>query len=378
MSAFMHGSPSARYEIIHEMISRDNNLMNISWLCEIAQVSRSGYYTWVRQAGARAGQVAQDEADFALILEAYKFRGYDKGAKGIHMRLLHLHPPVVMNPKKIRRLMHQYGLKCPIRRANPYRKMGQALQSAKIAPNLLDRQFRTGGPRRVLLTDITYIQRDRRTEGGLAKFSYLSVIMDACTKEVLAWVLSYSLDVDFVLQTVYQLLERHGNELETDTLLHSDQGTHYTCHSFVELLQDSALRQSMSRKGNCWDNAPQESFFGHMKEELRLNPSDVHAVIRRKIGEWIDYYNNDRPQWNLRKLTPTEYYKFRQTDIYPLNIPIPTEKTSPQKRKKQLPAQPEANCEPLGGSAPEPPEFIALVSGEGSSPAEGKEKDGTV
>ena len=365
MSAFMHGSPSARYEIIHEMIRRDNNLLNITWLCEIAQVSRSGYYTWVRQAGERARQVAQDEADFALILEAYKFRGYDKGAKGIHMRLLHLTPPVVMNPKKIRRLMRQYGLKCPIRRANPYRKMGQALQSSKVAPNLLDRQFRTGGPRRVLLTDITYIQRDRRTEEGQAKFSYLSVIMDACTKEVLAWVLSFSLDIDFVLQTIQQLLERHGDELETDTLIHSDQGTHYTSHSFVELLKDSALRQSMSRKGNCWDNAPQESFFGHMKEELHLNPSDVHAVIRRKIGEWINYYNNERPQWNLRKLTPAEYYKFRQTGIYPLDIPIPTEKTSPQKRKKQ----PEAICEPLGGAAPEPPEFIALVSGEGDAEA---------
>ena len=88
-------------------------------------------------------------------------------------------------------------------------------------------------------------------------------------------------------------------------------------------------------------------------------------MIRRKIGEWIDYYNNERPQWNLRKLTPAEYYKFRQTGIYSLNIPIPTEKTSPQKRRKQPPTQPEAICKPIGGSAPKPPEFIALVSGEG-------------
>lgn len=362
MKQFFNAAPIVKYEIIHEMISRDDNLLNITWLCDIAGVSRSGYYYWLGKAEAREKRAGQDEEDFALVLEAFKFRGYDKGVRGIHMRLLHLEPPVVMNPKKVRRLMRKFGLQCPIRRANPYRRMAKAMQSSKIAPNILGRKFRTSGPRRVLLTDITYIRRSNRTENGTDKFTYLSVIMDAYTKEVLAWVCSYSLEVDFVLMTVSQLLEKHGSELQTDTLIHSDQGCHYTSHKFVDIINDSALRQSMSRRGNCWDNAPQESFFGHMKDEVNLNPSDPHAIITQKIGEWIEYYNAERPQWNLRKLTPQEYYEFTQTGVYPLAIPIPTEKVSPKKRRKAAPVQPDAgteadaNSEAAGGAAPEPPD----------------------
>jgi transposase InsO family protein len=366
MKQFFAVAPVIKYEIIHEMTSRDDNLLNITWLCELAGVSRSGYYYWVGECKTREQRIALEEADFALILEAFKYKGYDKGVKGIHMRLLHLNPPVVMNTKKIRRLMRKFGLQCPIRRANPYRKMAKAMQTSKIAPNILDRHFRAAGARRVLLTDITYIQRNNYTGKGADKFSYLSVIMDAYTKEVLAWVCSYSLDIDFVLETVCQLLEKHGGELETDTLIHSDQGCHYTSNKFIDIIKNSSLRQSMSRRGNCWDNAPQESFFGHMKDEVHLNKSDGHTEITKKIGEWIEYYNSERPQWNLRKLTPREYYEYSKTSTYPLAIPVPTEKVSPSKKKKI----PDAKCnaktdtsvdsQVIGGSAPVPPEFNAL------------------
>jgi transposase InsO family protein len=358
---FFNAVPAVKYEIIREMTRRDDNLLNIKWLCDIAGVSRSGYYYWLDQTETRKSRESQDQDDFALILEAYKFRGYDKGVRGIHMRLLHHNPPVVMNVKKVRRLMQKFGLKCPIRKANPYRKMMKALQTSRVAPNILSRQFRASGARRVLLTDITYIRRNKRTEGGEDKFSYLCVIMDAYTKEVLAWVCSYSLDIDFVLETVNQLLGKHGAELETDALVHSDQGVHYTCHKFVDIIKDSSLRQSMSRRGNCWDNAPQESFFGHMKDELHLNPSDSHAEITRKIGEWIEYYNTERPQWNLRKLAPNEYYEFIKTGVYPLDIPMPTEKVSPKKKLKKPPVQPDAETNAnskIGDTAPESPEFI--------------------
>ena len=130
-----------------------------------------------------------------------------------------------------------------------------------VAPNLVNREFKEHGPRKILLTDITYI---RLGDG----FVYLSVITDAFTKQCLSYVLSNSLEVDFVLQTVEQLIDRYGDEIRTDCLIHSDQGCHYTSIKFRELLSDVGLRQSMSRRGNCWDNAPQESFFGHMKDEL--------------------------------------------------------------------------------------------------------------
>lgn len=219
-----------------------------------------------------------------------------------------------MNLKKIRRLMKKNGLFCPIRKENPYRRMAKALRTNAVADNRVNREFRLHGPRKILLTDITYIPYD-------GKFCYLSVIKDAFTKEALSHVLSESLEVDFVLETVNQLILKHGPSLDSEVLVHSDQGCHYTSIKFRELLSNYGLRQSMSRRGNCWDNAPQESFFGHMKDELadRKNSWQTIDEIRTDIDDWMDYYNNERGQWDLEKLSPNEYYTYVTTGINPLS-----------------------------------------------------------
>lgn len=232
----------AKYAIIRETNERSGNLLNIKWLCEAAGVSRSGYYHYLATEGLRQRREEQDKRDFERILEAYRFRGYDKGARGIYMRLAHLDPPVNMNLKKIRRLMQKYGLRCPIRKANPYRRMAKAIKTAYTAPNLVKREFETHGPRAVLLTDITYIITPR------APRCYMSTVIDGCTKELLAWALSESLEIDFVLETVHRLMEKHGVSLHAETLIHSDQGAHYTSVKFVELVRNNELRQSMSRR----------------------------------------------------------------------------------------------------------------------------------
>jgi len=311
----MNVPASSKYAIIREMTLRDNNLLNISWLCEAAGVSRSGYYHYLDTEDLRQQRETQDRDDFVIILKAYQFRGYDKGARGIYMRLLHMKPPVHMNIKKIRRLMKKYNLFCPIRKANPYRRAARAIATASVAPNLLNREFETRGPRKVLLTDITYIIN------GKAPRCYMCTIIDACTKELLAWTLSISLEVDFVLEAANFLIETHGVSLSAETLIHSDQGTHYKSVKFVHLVKDSELRQSMSRKANCWDNAPQESFFGHMKDEIDISRCTTFDDVRRVIEDWTDYYNNDRYQWDLAKLSPREYYNYRVTGVYPLEIP---------------------------------------------------------
>ena len=242
-----------KFEIIHETINKANNTLSVKMLCEIAGVSRSGYYNWVHSADKRAEKEIKDRADFELILAAYNFRGYDKGAKGIYMRLLHMNPPIVMNVKKIRRLMKKYGLICNIRKANPYRRMAKAIKTNSVADNLVKREFKKYGPRRILLTDITYVPFDGR-------FCYLSTIIDAFTKQILSYALSESLEVDFVLETVNLMIEKHGVSLTTETILHSDQGCHYTSCSFIQLVKDKGLRQSMSRRGNCWDNGKRSIF----------------------------------------------------------------------------------------------------------------------
>ena len=270
------------------MVKTENNVLSVSMLCDIAQVSRSGYYRWVNSEEKRKELEERDRKDFELILIAYQYRGYDKGARGIYMRLLHMNPPIIMNVKKIRRLMKKYNLFCPIRKANPYRRMAKALQTNNVADNILNREFKKHGPRMVLLTDITYIPYNNTR-------CYLSTILDAFTKEILAYVLSESLEVDFVLETVNILIEKHGISLSTQTLVHSDQGCHYTSYSFIQILKDKNLRQSMSRKGNCWDNAPQESFFGHMKDEIDLSDCKTFEEVKNIIDDWMDYYTGEYP-----------------------------------------------------------------------------------
>lgn len=306
---------SYKFKIIYEMTQKENNLLTVSMLCEIAQVSRSGYYNWVNSEDMRIKKENKDKKDFEIILQAYQYRGYNKGARSIYMRLIHMNPPIVMNVKKIRRLMKKYNLFCPIRKANPYRRMVKALKTNNVADNILNREFKEHGPRMVLLTDITYIPYHNTK-------CYLSVILDAFTKEILSYVLSESLEVDFVLETVNQLIEKYGISLSTKTLVHSDQECHYTSYSFIQILKDKKLRQSMSRRGNCWDNAPQESFFGHMKDEINLSKCRIFNDVKTIINDWIDYYNNERYQWNLAKLSPVEYYKYITTGEYPLKMGI--------------------------------------------------------
>lgn len=314
---------SCVFEVIYQTIKQSDNRLSVSRLCEISGVSRSGYYAWVAAAPLREAREEQDRKDFELILIAYRFRGYDKGARGIHMRLLHLETPVNMNIKKIRRLMKKYGLMCQVRKANPYRRMAKALKTNNYAANILDRQFEAYGPRIVLLTDITYIPYN-------GTFAYLSVIMDAFTKQVLAHVLSDSLEIDFVLETVNILIDEHSISLHAETIIHSDQGVHYTSHKFIDIINDSGLRRSMSRRGNCWDNAPQESFFGRMKDLVkdRLSNATEFNEVKAIVDDYMDYYNNDKYQWGLCKLSPNEYYNFIMTGEYPLKgiiaPPVPT------------------------------------------------------
>ncbi len=300
------------FEAIHKEIQSEQSCLDVKELCKLAGVSRSGYYKYISEDSIqkRLNREQKDLADFELIKEAYDYRGYAKGYRSICMRLIRMGKP--MNHKKVLRLMNKYGLKCPIRKANPYRRMAKALKTDVIAANLVKRQFKSHGPRQILLTDITYI----RLNGS---FCYLSVIIDAFTMQVLAYKLSNSLEVDFVLETIKMLMRNHLYSMNATTIIHSDQGCHYTSVKFRELIKDFNLRQSMSRRGNCWDNAPQESFFGHMKDELEPYIKDWKIIndADERISDWIDYYNNERYQVQLNGMAPNEYYHYIVTNQLP-------------------------------------------------------------
>lgn len=310
-----------KYQLIYEAIKSDDNKLNISYMCKFAGVSRSGFYAWINAIDSRSRREKADMADYELIKKAFDFCGYDKGARGIYMRLLHMDPPVVMNLKKIRRLMKKYHLVCPIRQPNPYRRIAKALQTSQIAPNLVNREFREHGPRKILLTDVTYLFY----KNGVC---YLSPIIDAFTHELLAYELSENLKVDFVLAMIDNMCSTYSAELDDETIVHSDQGFHYTSKAFIQKLEDFDFKQSMSRKGNCWDNAPQESFFGHMKDEIsqRIAQSETFEEVKAIVDCWINYYNENRYQWDLEMLSPKEYYTYVTTGIYPLQKGISKQK----------------------------------------------------
>lgn len=202
---------------------------------------------------------------------------------------------ITMNHKKIIRLKNKYGFTTKVRRKNPYKMIMKKSQEHRTCDNLLQREFKQGKPKKVGCTDITYIPFNHR-------FAYLSVLKDIASKEVLAWNLQPNLGMELVLDTIKML-----DEEQKYMLIHSDQGFHYTSPRYITMIKNHNLIQSMSRKGNCIDNAPIESFFGHLKDEIDYQNCQTFAELKEKVSDYIDYYNYDRPQWELKKMTPAEY-----------------------------------------------------------------------
>lgn len=208
---------------------------------------------------------------------------------------------ITYNRKRIQRIMRKYNILCPIRKANPYRRMAKATKEHRVVPNLLNRNFKQEVAGKVLLTDITYLPY------GNNQMAYLSTIKDGSTNEILSYNISDNLELDIAMTTIRNLISNRDFKLANGAFIHSDQGAHYTSPKYQKLLKENNLGQSMSRRGNCWDNAPQESFFGHLKDEVDYKSCTTLEDIENSINDYIDYYNNHRCQWNLKKLTPVEY-----------------------------------------------------------------------
>mgnify|MGYP003397547200 FL=1 len=272
----------------------------VSYLCELMGVSRSGYYNYFDEQSAqnRASQDVADEVVKEIILKAYHFRRRKKGARQIKMTLENQYG-ITYNLKRIRRIMKKFEIICPIRKANPYRRMAKATKEHRTCQNVLKRNFKQGVAGKVLLTDITYLTYRK------GKRAYLSTIKDAETNEILAYEVSDSLSLDIALNTLKKL--RKQKHLAKDAFIHSDQGFHYTSPIYQALVKKMGLGQSMSRRGNCWDNAPQESFFGHFKDETNIKDCETLEEVKREIKSYMTYYNHYRGQWKLKKLPPAKY-----------------------------------------------------------------------
>lgn len=292
-------NPSDRFNLIQEAVQQGLGRMT-RYLCHLLDVSRSGYYNYLHSAEKRQERARADEQAGALIKKAFHHRGYKKGSRSIKMTLKNEND-ICYNRKRIQRLMKKFDLVCPHRKPNPYRLMAKATQEHRTLPNALKRDFKKGIPGLALLTDITYLPY------GKSQMAYLSTILDASTGELLAQNLSESLHLPLATETIEALMKQKKLKLHKDAFIHSDQGSHYTSPTYQKLLKKKGLGQSMSRRGNCWDNAPQESFFGHMKDHVKSRNCTTLDELQREINRYIYYYNHHRYQWGLKKMTPVQY-----------------------------------------------------------------------
>ena len=254
----------------------------------------AGYYDYVR----RKGEPPKDATLAEMISECRSHGGKTYGYRRVHIWLMR-EKNLYFNPKTVLRVMNKYGLLSEIRRRRKYRQMGQQLHRYE---NLLNRNFKADRPNAKWVTDISYIH----TAQGVL---YLSMIRDLFDNSIVAYKTGTEQTVNLVLNTIRAAMRKKAAAVELQ--LHSDQGFQYTSQAYFNLTREYGITPSMSRRGNCYDNAMAENFFSILKSEcIRRHTIATLGEARRLVDEYIDFYNNERIQMKTG-LTPLE--RRRQT-----------------------------------------------------------------
>lgn len=259
-------------------------------MCEFFGVSRSAYYAWVNQLKGEQ----RDAERLALVRAAWEQSRRTYGYRRITLWLQQ--QGVRINHKAVLRLMQQQHIRSLARQPNPARRWHRSRAHFRF-PNLLNRDFRAERPNQKWVTDITYIA----TRQGWA---YLSVIKDLFDGFIVAHQLAAHNSLKLVQATLEQAQQVEPSAQQV--LLHSDQGFQYTSQEYRRWTRQLQWTPSMSRRGNCWDNAPMENFFGHLKEEL-LRHIDTPSldVARQLIADYVQFYNHERIQLKTKQ-TPAQ------------------------------------------------------------------------
>jgi putative transposase len=266
---------------------------DVAVLCSIAGVARSGYYAWKD----KLSLPDKDHDDYIAIKTVFDRHNHTYGWRRIKNEL----PSI--NHKKIQRIMGKYGLVTRIRKKNPYKQMMKRKQAETVFPNVLQRAFKQDTPHTVYCTDITYLPLGD-------SFAYLSAMKDVASGEIVSFKTSRSIDMALVLDTVSALPEG----MTAGAVIHSDQGFQYTNHAYRGLIESKNMIPSMSAKGVCLDNAPIESFFGHMKDELVYDKRHTtYSELTSIIAEYMRYYNHERKQWTRNRMSPVAYRDYLLT-----------------------------------------------------------------
>lgn len=266
----------------------------ISVMCDVLSVSSSGYYAWRKKPASKRQQAN------ATLLEKIRTVHHDSeeayGSPRVYQALKG--QDVSCSESRVARLMREDGLCAKMKRR--FKATTNSKHNLPIAPNLLQRDFSPASPNQVYAGDITYIWT---TEGWL----YLAVVIDLFSRSVVGWAMDKRMTRLLVMDALTMAIQRR--QPPSGVIFHSDRGSQYASADYQSLLAKHGMRCSMSRKGDCWDNAPVESFFGSLKQERVFHeryPTRFHA--RQSIFNYIErFYNRRRLHSTLGYKSPANY-----------------------------------------------------------------------
>lgn len=276
-------------------MAEHRHLFPIVKMSEVFNVSRSGYYSWMSRGPSDRAQ--ENRRLTRQIKQVWLKSGKTYGSPRIHQQLLRQGEQ--LSRQRVARLMKKEGIQSQIR--PKWVVTTDSKHQLPVAPNLLDQEFTAGRLSQVWVSDITYIPSN---QGWL----YLTTIMDLADRQILGWSLSEGMSAGETIVPAWKEACRKRAIIQ-ELIFHSDRGIQYACEEFRKLLDARPLvRQSMSRKGNCWDNAPAESFFKTFKAELPVEPKHYsYEVLRGVIFNFIEiWYNRQRLHSTLDYRTPAE------------------------------------------------------------------------
>ncbi len=259
----------------------------------MARVSRNAFYEWLRKPFK-----APSDNELKLI-GLFNEKNARYGVRRLKMAYERRFK-VLINIKKIKRIKRDFGLITRIRKKNKFRAIFIKGEEHKVAPNLVQRNFSPTKDMNILSVDITELIY----KGG--RKAYLFVMKELRNRSIGHYKVMERPTLDLVVEGLQDYLMSIPKEIREKTIIHSDQGFHFTSYQFRSILKICGVKQSMSRKGNCLDNAPVESFFGHLKDESEYRACDTFKEVKGVVKKYMRYYNHERPQWSLERKTPAE------------------------------------------------------------------------
>ena len=275
-------------------------LFSVAFMCRVLGIAPSGYYAWLQRSPSK--KAMRDDVLLTHVRAAFKASRRRYGSPRVHADLRAAGHRVAR--KRVARLMRQDGLRARHRRR--FVRTTQSRHKFPIARNVVARQFEVSAPNQVWVSDLTYL----RTQTG---FVYMAVVLDLFARRVVGWKVSRDLDAGIAVEALRRALALRP--APRGLIHHSDRGVHYACADYRALLESHGIKPSMSRKGDCWDNAVAESFFSSFGFELEFDANwrDVHDV-ERAAAEYIDgFYNPRRRHSHNSYLSPIDFeYQFVQ------------------------------------------------------------------